>query len=180
MVVIFLFIPFLCLNCDSTEKEVVSVSGVTKMRVNVPVDAEGLTVEQHNIQDRYAADNEPGSIKHVYVISAYSGQVILYSTAKGKVTSSSKRANPYTVACMDGESVWAKHQGLPVIIKGDTYMTPEVLQDDGTYGSSAEYIYWWDTKGIYHQHYISGGQIVHVSSQPMPVKNIIINIETGG
>ena len=57
------------------------------------------------------------------------------------------------------------------------HITLEVVQDDGTYGHSSEYLYWWDTKGVYHQHYVSGGQIVHVSSQPLAVKGIIINME---
>ena len=54
---------------------------------------------------------------------------------------------------------------------------PELLGDDGTYGSSAEYIYWWDSKGVYHQHYLSGGQIVHISDQPLAVKSVILNME---
>lgn len=64
--------------------------------------------------------------KHLYIISACSGQVIFYSSVYGKVT---------------------------------------------TYGSSVPYIFWWDTNGIYHQHYISGGQIVHISDQPIEVKS---------
>ncbi|MBI2052272.1 MAG: hypothetical protein HYT38_01160 [Candidatus Sungbacteria bacterium] len=30
---------------------------------------------------------------------------------------------------------------------------------------------------VSHQHYVSGGQIVHISSQPLAVKGIIINME---
>jgi hypothetical protein len=52
-----------------------------------------------------------------------------------------------------------------------------VLQDDGTYGTSVDYLYWFDARGAYHQHYVTGGTIVHVSDQPLNVKSVIINIE---
>lgn len=50
------------------------------------------------------------------------------------------------------------------------------MQDDGTYGSFVEYWHWWDTRGIYHQHYVEGGQIVHISDQPLSVKGVVINM----
>lgn len=136
-----------------------------------------MTVEQENIAARLKADNEVGSIKHLYVMSAYSGQVLIYSTVKGKVTSSGKRLTPTTVATLQGQHVGLSHNGIPVNIGGVNHHTGEVLQDDGTYGTSDPYIYWWDTKGVYHQHYISGGQIIHVSNQPISVKNVVINME---
>ena len=52
-----------------------------------------------------------------------------------------------------------------------------MLGDDGAYGSSGDYIFWFDSKDAYHQHYLSGGQIVHVSDQPLAVSSIIINVE---
>jgi hypothetical protein len=65
---------------------------------------DGLTVEQRNIRDRLKIDNLPGSIKHLYVISAYSGQVLLYSTVRGKITSGGKRLTPSMVAVQRGSS----------------------------------------------------------------------------
>ena len=55
----------------------------------VQTNLQGVTVEQQNIIDRLKTDNEPGAIKHLYVISPFSGQVLLYSTVKGKITSGS-------------------------------------------------------------------------------------------
>lgn len=162
----------LILGCDDTQP--VSASGVGKATVKVTAGSDGLTTEQRNIRDRYAADNAPGSIKHLYVISAYSGQVLIYSTVRGKVTSSGKRLSPTTVNNVLTTNNCA---GFRVDIGGQTACTTEVLQDDGTYGSSGDYLYWWDTKGVYHQHYVEGGQIVHVSSEPIAVKNIVINME---
>lgn len=165
-----------CLEEDS-KKQPTSASGVKKAQVKVPTNASGLTTEQQNIKDRLIEDNKPGAIKHLYVISAYSGQVIIYSTVRGKVTSGGKRLTPTSIAAMDGQYVGSDHEGIAVNLGGHIYRTPEVLQDDGTYGHSDSYLYWWDSKGIYHQHYISGGQIVHISTQPLAVKGIIINME---
>lgn len=160
------------LGCeDSTPAR--SASGVAKATVHVPTNSDGLTTEQQNIAERLLSDNKPGSVKHLYVISAYSGQVIIYSTVRGKVTSSGKRLTPTSVVV--GANGTDKRPGFSTSF--DDVVTSEVLQDDGTYGQSSEYIYWWDTKGVFHQHYVSGGQILHISSEPLAVKGIIINME---
>lgn len=151
-----------------------TATGVTKATATVTPGADGLTTEQRNIGDRLALDNKPGSIKHLYVISAYSGQTIIYSTVRGKVTSSSKRLSPTRVSVFGTETARSRG-GFDTGIGGT--VTDEVLQDDGTYGASVDYLYWWDTRGIYHQHYVSGGQIVHISDQPLAVKSVIINME---
>lgn len=164
-------------GCDSKPSVPVSTTNVKKVTATVKTGSDGMTVEQRNIQKRLEEDNKPGSIKHLYLISAYSGQVIFYSTVQGKVTSGGKRLTPNTVAAVDGQYVSANMNGLPVNIGGIERRTGEVLQDDGTYGSSSEYLFWWDTKGIYHQHYVSGGQIVHISAQPIAVKSVIINMD---
>lgn len=157
-----------------------SASGVKEARVEVQVQSDGLTVEQQNIRDRLLMDNEPGSIKHMYVISAYSGDVLIYSTVKGKVTSSGKRLTPTTVAvgfAGTGNGSVASF-GIPVTIGNmGGLMTSEVLQDDGSYGTSDPYLFWWDTRGVYHQHFLSGGQIVHISDQPLNVGKIVLNME---
>lgn len=161
-------------GCDNTVN-VKSASGIQKAAVQVPTGADGLTSEQRNIKERLVEDNKPGSIKHLYVISAYSGQVLIYSTVRGKVTSGGKRLTPTSIVV--GTQGEYKRPGFAVNF-GDTEMaTNEVLQDDGAYGHSMDYLYWWDTKGVYHQHYIAGGQIVHVSNQPLSVKSIVINME---
>jgi len=164
-------------GCDSTQTPA-AASGVQKAEVRVAIGPDGLTAEQRNIKSRLLEDNKPGAIKHLYVISPYSGQVILYSTVKGKVTSGGKRLTPTTVAALDGQYVGQSHSGYAVTINGSTQATGEVLQDDGTYGSSGDYLYWWDIRGAYHQHYLTGGQIITISDQPLPVKSVTINIES--
>ena len=160
---------------DSSDKPQNSPSGATKLTVKVSKNADGTTNEQSNIRDRLSQDNQPGAIKHLYVLSAYSGQVLIYSTVKGKVTSSGKRLTPTTVAVVGGQ--YNSKDGFPTGIHNTE--TGEVLQDDGTYGHSIDYLYWWDTKGVYHQHYIQGGQILHIASEPIAVKSVVINMELG-
>jgi hypothetical protein len=174
---IVLFVGLFCFFIFSAETcgdKAVSSSGVEKASVEIKTDISGHTVEQKNIMERVKRDNLPGSVKHLYIISAYSGQVIIYSTVMSKVTSGNKRLNPSTVG---GTST--STNGFRVDFPGttSTYYTDEVLGDDGVYGTSGDYVYWFDTKGVYHQHYITGGQIVHISDQPLAVKNVIINME---
>ncbi|MEK7498668.1 MAG: hypothetical protein AAB611_02285 [Patescibacteria group bacterium] len=169
--VLIAFAVFVCTGCDGSPAR--SASGVNKADVKVPTGADGLTIEQRNVGERLNADNKLGSIKHLYVISAYSGQVLIYSTVRGKVTSGGKRLTPSTI----DRHVNGNYSGFVVNFGDQAYLTHEVLGDDGTYGSSGDYLFWWDTKGVYHQHYLSGGQILHISDQPLSVKSVIINME---
>jgi len=157
---------------DSGSKAPKSTTGVTKATAVVKTQASGLTVEQENIKRRIELENTPGAIKHMYVVSAMSGDVLIYSTVKGKVTSSSKRLTPYSV-----DSRGEYSDGFPINIGGTKYNTTEVLQDDGTYGSSISYLYWWDARGVYHQQYVTGGILVHISDQPLNFPKIILNLE---
>lgn len=166
---------------DSCESQAppVSSSGVTKADVKVPVGANGLTVEQQNIHDRLLKDNEPGSIKYLYIISQYTGDVLMFSTVRGKVTSSGKRLTPVTVNghwTTDNNNICGS--GFAVNIGGGWYCTSEVLQDDGSYGSSSEYLYWFDSKGVYHQLGVASS-LWHISDQPMAIRHTVLNLDTG-
>lgn len=160
---------FILLTSEGCSDKAVSTSGIEKKSTKVQTDINGNTIEQNNIINRLNEDNKPGSIKHLYIISAYSGEVIVYSTVKGKVTSSGKRLSPSTVS--------DHSDGFLVDFGTTRKYTNEVLEDDGAYGSSVEYIFWWDSRGIYHQHYPSGGQIIHISNEPLAVKSITLNFE---
>ncbi len=182
------FITYVTLTSQSSCNAVgtpQSASGVSKIDVKVQTDLNGRTLEQNNVAKRLDIDNKAGSIKHLYIISAYSGQVMIYSTVKGKVTSSGKRLTPSSI---DGNSGYPADGNVEtqssmfynnrVTIGTNSYVTNEVLGDDGTYGSSVEYLYWFDSKDIYHQQYVTGGMVVHVSDQPLAVKSVILNMET--
>lgn len=171
-------------GCDASSRSSASVSasGVKQAKVEVEVGANGLTVEQTNIGERLHNDNLPGAIKHLYIISPYSGQVLIYSTVKGKVTSSGKRLTPTSVFAggVRKSDMTYEEYGLPVNIGGAQQLTSEVLQDDGTYGTSDPYLYWTDQRGVFHQQYLTGGQIIHVSDQPLAIKSVTINMEMTG
>ena len=164
-------------SCDMTrDTNPVSSSGVTKKTVEVNTDANGNTVEQNNISYRLDIDNEVGSVKHLYIVSPYSGDCILYSTVIGKVTSSGKRLTPTSVI---GDGSTGTTYYNYVDISGKTFLTNELIQDDGTYGSSSEYIYWKDAAGNYNQYFMSGNAILYVSSVPRTWPKVILNMETG-
>jgi hypothetical protein len=165
-------------GCDGNRLDAVSNSGVKKMDVTVTTNPDGNTVEQGNYAERLRRDNLPGSIKHLYVISEASGQVLIYSTVKGKVTSSGKRLTPSTVhGNSSGKGISSNNYNW-VTINGKSYLTDEVMGDDGMYGGSVEYIYWFDSKDVYHQHYKGGNEMLHISDQPLAVKSIILNLES--
>lgn len=146
-----------------------SDSGVTKASVKVATDADGHSVEQKNIMERLVRDNKVGEVKHLYIISSYTGDVMEYSTVKGKVTSGSKRLSPKTVnntAGLNGMNGTTSS----VYIGGIQFYTDEVLDDGGTYGESGNYLYWFDAQGNYHQYYPSGGTYLHISERPLRVR----------
>lgn len=152
--------------------EATSRSGVQIANATVNTGQNGLTIEQENIQRRLQFENKTGSIKHLYVISPYTGQTLIYSTVKGKVTSSGKRLSPKYSTANNGDI-----RGSDDATRVNGKWTNEIINDTGTFGSSIPYIYWWDVNGRYHQHFISGGQIVHISNKPIAVKAVIINME---
>ena len=183
--ILLLTIMFIGCDVNSAPQKETTNSGVSandaKANLIVKKQANGMTLEQSNIVKSYEVENRPGAIKHLYVISPYSGKVLIYSTVAGKVTSSVKGLNPSTVSTLDGQYVGSSHYGMAVTVHGKEKYTQEVMNESGTYGTSRpEFIYWWDTKGIYHQHYVTGGQMIHVSDQPMPVREIMIDMNLAG
>lgn len=169
----------LAAGCAPQPPKAQSISGVEMAVVGkVETNSKGHTVEQQNVVDRISRDNEIGALKHLYIISPYSGQVILYSPVKGKVTTGGKRLTPRTIEGASGAESGTAY--MPTVeIGGRRYWTKEVANEDGTFGGGdAPYLYWLTPDGRYHQHYLSGGAIVHVSDQPMAVKGVIITTES--
>lgn len=171
-------ISVLIFGCGLDASQQKSDSGVTKATVHVKTDANGNTIEQENIMERLNRDNEPGSIKHLYIISSYTGDVLQYSTVKGKVTSGSKRLSPKTV---DNSAAPTTSVGYNrVNIGGNAYVTSEVLDDGGAYGDSGNYLFWFDAQGNYHQYYPAGGTYLHISDRPLRIRkaNFSVTLES--
>ena len=117
-------------------------------------------------------DNEIGATKFAYCGSAMSGEVIYQSTVDGKVVSSSKRLSPKEVAYGSGQN------GFEMNIGGHTYYTKELLGDDGTFGESIPYLFWFDVDDTYYQQYITGGTFFLVTSRPVDFKRLKLRFET--
>ena len=167
-------------GCNDSSSSPETTSGVKKYDVeDVQTDEKGRTNEQANIEMKTMEENDPNAIWHVYIISCYSGQVLEHLVAKGKVTSSGKRLTPYAVAAMDGEYVDSDLHGMKVKIGNGWYRTPEVIQDDGTYGhSEPTYLYFKDVLGNTQRIYPQGGIYIRVTKFPIGgVKPVIMNME---
>lgn len=143
-----------------------SSSGVSKAKAVVVTDNDGHTVEQRNILEKIKRDNEVGKVRHLYQISSYTGDVLEYHTVKGKITSGGKRLNPEHAS---GERSDLGDRGFGFDIGPNRYYTLEVLSDDGTYGSSMNYFYFFDTRNEYHQIFPTGGTYVHISDRPLRI-----------
>ncbi|MBA4234004.1 MAG: hypothetical protein C0465_25870 [Ralstonia sp.] len=153
--------------------------GVRPTHVEVrPNPSTGRTTEQDNIAGRYNQDNKPGSVKHFYVLSPRTGAVILYSSVEGKVTSGGKRLTPRTsIEKYDCGKDCTHYEGMRVLIGGEMQITTEMMQDDGTFGNSVPYFYWFDTQGRYHQHFFTEGQVIAILDQPLVGKSVTINAD---
>lgn len=156
----------------------VSDSGVAKASVKVQTDADGYTTEQKNIMKRLARDNEIGAMKHLYVFSLMTGQQLFYSPIVGKSTSSNKRLSPTSVAAGLSGGEWKEYYGVKYESGGTTYRTNELTQDDGTYGSSSEYFFWFDEQDRYMKMWIEGTAMVIESDTPLAeIPQIVLSFQ---
>lgn len=175
-VLLLLSVVLTMFSCGTATQQS-SDSGIAKATIKIKTDAEGHSIEQKNIMERLVRDNDLGSVKFLYIISSFTGDVLQYSTVKGKVTSGGKRLSPRTVnsAASAGSSLVT---GLNVVNIGDrTFYTDEVLDDGGAYGDSGNYLYWFDAQGNYQQYYPSGGTYLHISDRPLKVKKANLSVE---
>lgn len=162
-----LLIGTMVTSCSFDPPQQKSDSGIQKATTKVKTNPNGQTIEQQNIIERLDRDNNLGSVKHLYIISSYTGDVLQYSTVKGKVTSGGKRLSPKTVR---GFTESFASRSNYVNIGGKDYLTDEVLDDGGAYGESGNYLFWFDTQGNYHQYYPSGGTYLEICDKPLRVK----------
>lgn len=176
--IIFATLLFLIVSCKDVKRtNQTSDSGVHKATTKISTSPDGTTIEQQNIIERLKRDNQIGSIKHLYIVSSYTGDVLQYSTVKGKVTSGGKRLSPKTVI---GNAIQtSSNDANYVSIGGRDFATDEVLDDGGAYGDSGNYMFWFDAQGNYQQYYPSGGTYVQISDKPLRIKksNLSLTIE---
>ena len=101
------------------------------------------SVEQDNIQARLNIVNAPSTTMWFYGLSE-AGTIIFKSTVKGKATSSGKRLEP--IEAQNGDCGAYGNDG-----REGMSCSSELLQADGTFGHSDEYVYWFDYEGNYFQ-----------------------------
>lgn len=91
--------------------------------------------EIDNIKRRLELTANPGLLGYVVLLNEM-GQPVMYTGVKGKITSGSKRLTQPDRHTNDGT--------------GNGFIR-QAPSDEGTYGSSGEYIFFWTTAGNYMQ-----------------------------
>jgi hypothetical protein len=100
--------------------------------------------EIENIGKRLKLTSEPGLLGYVLLFND-AGAPVYYTTVEGKITSSGKRLTKpydYRVLCDPTRSGLAKSCSGEQVPSGS---------DEGTFGSSDPYVYFWTTSGAYIQ-----------------------------
>jgi len=104
--------------------------------------------EIDNIANRLTLTGDPNLLGHIAIVNKV-GQVVLYTTIKGKITSGSKRlTNPSACGANIGDCP----------------------NDEGTYGSSNPYVFFWTTQGQYIQtsmDYIYSDKPLRLDEKPL-------------
>jgi hypothetical protein len=168
---VLLFLLVALVACDmppATAQQ--SASGASQAKPNeVPKNSKGNTVEQQNINDRLNVTQDTTKIMWIHLISL-DGKILRRMPVRNKVTSSSKRLEPTQAIAMSGEYKRGEYPSY------NGYYTPELIQPDGTYGSSDPYIYWFDPMGRYHQWGTAGGLGYLLTDYPIDLANPIDEI----
>lgn len=114
--------------------------------------------EIDNIKRRLELTADPGKYGFILLLNQ-AGQPILYEGVKGKVTSGGKRlTEPDRIS-----SGWGSN-GQAVLRSG--------ASDEGTWGSSSPYIFYWNTDGVYRQWdggYLYSDQPIRLRVEPLIV-----------
>ena len=108
--------------------------------------------EIDNIKKRLELTSQPGLLGYVVLLNQ-TGQPVMYTTVKGKITSGGKRL---TSAYQPNYSTY----------------TPSAPSDEGTYGTSGEYVYFWTQNGQYIQWngtYLYSDKPIRLSVEPLVV-----------
>lgn len=161
----FILSTMVCLaGCDE-----VAVSPPTPQQVQqekAAAAAKSITftdnAEIENIKSRIKLTSQPGLLGYVLLLNQM-GQPIQYLTVKGKITSSSKRLTPTVTNIRSdcGEFDCDNFQPGP--------------SDEGTYGSSDPYIYFWDENGAYHQWngmYLYSDKPIRTRVEPLVINQV--------
>lgn len=141
-----------------------------KLENSSPLPVLESSLERENISKRLILFSKSDKISYIYLTSY--GKVMAFYTIKGKITSSTKRLTAQSVSVDDCGGVYAVGENTGCTASMGTVEQPEL---DGTYGSSAPYIYFWTTDGTYVQwngEYMLADQPLQLTTQPELVRTI--------
>lgn len=157
------------IKADKPEVLQTSTSGAKTVDVasqlNVPLNSRGNTVEQQNIIDKDRVTSDPTKIMWMHLID-FNGRMYLRTAVRCKVTSSGKRLEP--TSCAAGRIGGEYHEDFGARTP-EGYRTTELIRVDGTYGSSDEYVYWFDPMG----HFFQKGNGYLLSDMPIEISDPI-------
>lgn len=156
-----------CTNATTPNDVTSGDPGVKQLTIKTQTDADGLTAEQRNVRRRIQEDNKTGSVKFLYLLNATTSECVMFSMVANKITSGGKHLIPGSVESWSDNS--SSYGGFTVNIHGSEMVTQEVLGDDGTYGHSGEYFFWFRPDGAFFQ-VIPGSATVLISDRPVRVK----------
>jgi len=97
--------------------------------------------EIDNIKARIELTSKPGALGFITLLNQ-AGQPIIYEGVRGKVTSGSKRLTKPTAV---------KSNYIGGTNGGSAYVLDQTPSDEGTWGSSGDYVFYWNTAGEYRQ-----------------------------
>ena len=148
-------------SCEGTNQVV--QDNEKRLEQAVPIPQLSDSLERKNISKRLQLFSNPNKISYIYLVSY--GKVMAFYTIKGKITSGSKRLTPNQTLLDDCGNIVSPGENFPCHGAG-TVDAPEL---DGTYGQSAQYIFFWTTDGVYVQwsgDYMLADQPLQLSTPP--------------
>jgi hypothetical protein len=114
--------------------------------------------EIDNIKARLKLTSNPGLLGYIVLLNE-TGQHVMYEAVKGKITSGAKRLNPSDKVVTAGNG------------SGGSNMTIRAApSDEGTFGQSGDYIFYYTQNGEYRQwngKYLYSDQPFRLSVQPL-------------
>lgn len=119
--------------------------------------------EIDNIARRLKLTVNPGQLGYVLLMNE-AGQPIMYTSVKGKITSGTKRlTSQQAIKCLP-------YPGSD----NCQYETVDAPSDEGTYGASGEYVFFWTMEGQYIQwngKYLYSDKPFRTNVQPLVIEN---------
>lgn len=116
--------------------------------------------EIDNIKKRLELTSKPDQLGYIMLLNGM-GQPVMYTSVKGKVTSGGKRLTP-------PDRYWSNANGNAGVRASSS--------DEGTYGSSGEYIFFWTIDGQYIQW--NGGYMYSDKPFRLKIEPLVMDVKS--